>query len=582
MKDVSFYEVIIAKADQRIVSADSQIYDMLGRFATRPMNELIAAEDIHIYENNIKNCDGGWYPSKIIAPDTMYYCYVSAKRYNEKLITLTIVDARDLLNAHSSLMKAINALTALLGLYEDVFFEYNPETGIVSVSNTVLADFEPGDYSISNFEALLLKRATDDTQKDAIKGFITEVKTCVGRSTVMLEGNILNDDDRVTTTVLKEAFVFYDKDTEGVVGHIQLRRSRGDVKPAYLKYDSLTGLLDKVDIIRMARERIDDKHLEGTALAIIDVDYFKSINDNFGHQFGDDVIKKIADIISSEVGKNGISGRFGGDEFFAVLYDMQSEDQLRPILKGIKNKASATFPDKGMDKDNPLSVSIGASVYSKDADNYDDLFMLADHCLYLAKEKGRNRYIIYSREKHGDLDEVRLKQQSSKKINDRDSSYGDVIVKMFNLALHNKETSVENFLNEFAEAFSLDNIHLYVGSPFKYRYATGSKVIKDKPAIDYLIKLLNSDDKDRYFSLNDFVAVNHLGMLPPDEHSAREFLEKREVYSLVLIRFFDRDKKECVLGISTVGRKVQWNQSLFKYFRAFTDILSFLSLGEAD
>ena len=582
MKDVSFYEVIIAKADQRIVSADSRIYDMLGNFATKPMNELIAVEDIHIYENNIKNCDGGWYPSKIIAPDTMYYCYVSAKKYNEKLIDLTIVDARDLLNAHSSLMKAINALTALLGLYEDVFFEYNPETGIVSVSNTVLADFEPGDYTIPQFEALLLERATDDTQKDAIKGFITEVKTCVGRSTVMLEGNILSDDEKVTSTVLKEAFVFYDKDTEGVVGHIQLRRSQGYVKPAYLKYDSLTGLVDKVDIIRLARERIDDKQLNGTALAIIDVDYFKSINDNYGHQFGDDVIKKVADIISSEVGKNGVSGRFGGDEFFVVLYNVQSEDQIRPILKGIKNKVSATFPDKGLDKDNPLSVSIGAAVFSKDAGNYDDLFMIADHCLYLAKEKGRNRYVIYSREKHGTLEDIRLKQQSSNKINDRDSSYGDVIVKMLDLAIHNRDSRVENYINEFAEAFGLHNIHLYVGAPFTFRYAAGSKAINDKSAIDFVTHILNSADKDRYFSLSDFVVVNHLGMLPPDDHSAREFLEKREVYSLVLIRFWDRDKKECILGISTVGKKVQWNQSLFKYYRAFTDILSFLSLGEAD
>ena len=157
MKDVSFHEVIIAKADQRIVSGDSKFYDMLGSHAKKPMNELIAVEDIDIYENNVKNCDGNWYPSKIIAPDTMYYCYVRAERYNDKLIRLTIVDAKDLLNAHSTLMKAINASNAQLNLYEDVFFEYDPEHDNVNVFNTELAYFDPGNYSLSEFESLLLR-----------------------------------------------------------------------------------------------------------------------------------------------------------------------------------------------------------------------------------------------------------------------------------------------------------------------------------------------------------------------------------------------------------------------------------------
>ena len=136
MKDVSFYEIIISKSDQKIISADARVYDALAGFVTKPMNEIIAPEDIEIYENNVKNCDGKWYPSKIVAPDTMYYCYVRAQKYNDKLIQLTVVNAKDLLNAHSSLMKAINAANAQLELYEDVFFEYNPELEKINVFNT--------------------------------------------------------------------------------------------------------------------------------------------------------------------------------------------------------------------------------------------------------------------------------------------------------------------------------------------------------------------------------------------------------------------------------------------------------------
>ncbi|MCR4902301.1 MAG: GGDEF domain-containing protein [Butyrivibrio sp.] len=577
MKDVSFYEIIITKNDQRIVSADAEVYDALGSYATKPMNELIAIEDMDIYLNNIKNCDGNWYPSKILAPDTMYYTYMSAQSVNDKLIRLTVVNAHDLLNSHSILMKTINSFKTQLSLYEDVFFEYTPDQDSVYVYNTEPSDFETGTYSLQEFEDVLLAR-TDDDQKHAVRSFIAQVKSGVGRSSTIIDGNILNDDPGVTNTVLNESFVFYDKNTEGVVGHIQLQRGKDSIKASSIKYDSLTGLIDKTDIIRIAKERIDDKALEGTTLAIVDIDYFKNINDSYGHQFGDDVIKKVADIISNEVGNSGVSGRFGGDEFFIVLYNAESEDSIRLILRGIKTKVRATFPDKGIDNDNPLSVSIGAATFPKDADNYDDLFMVADHCLYLAKEKGRNRYIIYTMEKHGTLEDIKKQHQTSQRINERNISYGDVIVKMFDMALHGKGSSVNRYMNEFAGAFELQNVHLYVGSPFKYVCASGSNVINDDEAIDFIIKILNSDVKDKYFSLGDFMVVNHLDALPPYAYDIKDFLVKRHVYSLILIRFYDRDQKECILIISSVGIKNQWNQSRFKYYRAFADLLSMSSL----
>jgi diguanylate cyclase (GGDEF)-like protein len=578
MKDVSFYEIILTRDDGRIVSADSDIYDMLGSYAVKPLSELIAIEDIDIYNNNIANCDGNWYPSKIISPDTMYYTYIRARADNDNLVRLTVVNAKDLLNAHSSLMKAINAFKAQLDLYEDVYFEYDPQKDSLYVYSTELADFDSGTYTLSDFESFLLARA-DEEQKQDVKGFISQVKSGVGRSTTVIDGNILNDDRSITQTVLEEAFIVYDKETEGVVGHIQLRSNKENFKAGTIKYDSLTGLVDKTDIIRIARERIDDRRLEGTGLVIIDIDYFKSINDTYGHQFGDEVIKKIADIISNEVGDNGITGRFGGDEFFAVLYNLQVEEQLRSILRSIKNKVSATFPDKGIDKDNPLSVSIGAAVFSKDADNYEDLFMLADHSLYLAKEKGRNRYVIYNVDRHGTLEDVKLKHQTAKKINERDFSYGDVIVRMFDMTLHDDDSSLENYMSEFAEAFELDNVLLFVGEPFSLRCAAGSRAITDQVATEVTLGILNSDIKDRYFTLGEFVVVNSLETLPPHAHNIRVFLEKREVYSMIIVRFHDMDKREAILIISTVGRKNQWNQTHYKYYRAFADLLSLHSLG---
>ena len=578
MKDVSFYDIVISKKNQKIISADAWIYDAFGSYATKPMNEMIAIEDMEIYQNNIKNCDGNWYPSKIICPDTMYYTYIKAVRENDDYIRLTVVNAADLLNSHSTLMKTINIFQAQLDMYEDVFFSYTPEQDTVQVFNTDISDFETKIYSINDFEDVLLKRANSE-QEEKVRGFIIQVKSGVGRSSTTIEGNLLNDDPSVSHTVLDESFVFYDKDTKGVVGHIQLLKAGSAIQINSTKHDSLTGLLDKSDILRIARERIDERRLEGTAIIIIDIDFFKSVNDNFGHQFGDEVVKRIASIITNEIGTDGTSGRFGGDEFLAVLYNISNEKELRAKLKGIKNKVSSTFPDKGIDKDNTISVSIGAAVFPTDAENFDELFTLADYCLYLAKEKGRNRYIIYTPSKHGTLNEITQKLKTTKKINERDLSYGDVIVKMFNLALHDTDSTVEQYMTEFADAFNLQNTMLFVGTPFVHRYSAGSDAINDETAIDFALKILNSPDKDSYFALDDFLVINRLEMLPPFAIKIREFLKKREIQSLIIIRFYDKDKKECVFIISSVGKSTFWNQTHFRYYRAFIDLLSLHSLG---
>lgn len=578
MKDVSFHDIVISKNDQKIVSADAWIYDQLGDYAVKPMNELVAVEDMDIYLNNIKNCDGNWYPSKVICPHTMYFTYMKAARENENFIRLTIVDAADLLNAHSSLMRVINIYQAQLDMYEDVYFVYTPGEESVSVFNTEVSDFQTKLYSLSEFEQILLSRAVGD-QIDGVKSFITQIKSGVGRGTTTIKGNLLNDDPDVSHTILDESFVFYDKGPNGVVGHIQLLRNQGAVKINSIKHDSMTGLLDKSDILRIAKERIDERRLEGTAIAIIDIDFFKTVNDTFGHQFGDEVVKRIANIISNEVGADGISGRFGGDEFLVVLYDIESEKELRDKLKGIKNKVTATFPDKGIDKDNPLSVSIGAAVFPKDAENYNELFEITDHCLYLAKEKGRNRYIIYTAEKHGTLEEIRLKQKNTRKINERDLSYGDVIVKMFNMALHDKGSTIEQYMSEFAEVFGLQNVMLFVGEPFKHRYSAGSDAIKDKVATDFVVRILDSPELEQYFALDDFVVINRPEMIPPFAHKIKEFLNKRQTYSIIYTRFYDKDNRKCIFIISTVGKTTPWNQTHFRYYRAFTDLLSLHSLG---
>ncbi len=578
MENAHFHEVIISDGDHRMISADAKVYSILSSDTYTSIEDYIQEEYRENFIKNIEKAQDTWFPARVISEFGASLYYVRAARKEDNMIRLVLVNIDDLLDAHYMLNRQIGAYKAQLDLFDDVFFEYNPSKDTINVFNTEIAEFDAGIYTLSDFEDFLTKRVSG-RKKESVKGYINQIRSKTGRFTVRINANLLNDDPNITHTVLEEAFVHYDKETEGVVGHIHLGSAKVRTTATSIKHDTLTGLVDKTDITRIAKERIDERMLEGTTLAIIDIDYFKNINDTYGHQYGDDVIKSVADIISKEVGNDGITGRFGGDEFLVVLYNIQNEDELRAKLKSIKNLVSATFPDKGPEPGTPLSVSIGVATYPSDADCYEDLFMLADHCLYLAKEKGRNRYIIYTIAKHGTLDSIREKRQCLKKINERDLSYGDVIVKMFDMTLHGKGSTPEHFMDEFAEALGLQHMTLFVGEPYKHRYTAGSVRINDNSALEFMLGLLNSDARKKYLGKQNFTVVNRIETLPPYATGVKEFLQSLDIYSYILVKFNDKDGKDCILVISSIGKRTQWNQMHYKYYRAFADVLSFYSLG---
>ena len=100
-------------------------------------------------------------------------------------------------------------------------------------------------------------------------------------------------------------------------------------------------------------------------------------------------------------GTKGIPARIGGDEFMMVLEDIKDELELRNILRVVRSGFQWLYPDKL--KGIHFGCSIGVAMYPQDARDYDTLVNIADNALYLAKAKGKNRYIIYDIYKHGEL-----------------------------------------------------------------------------------------------------------------------------------------------------------------------------------
>jgi diguanylate cyclase (GGDEF)-like protein len=144
--------------------------------------------------------------------------------------------------------------------------------------------------------------------------------------------------------------------------------------------DSLTGVFNRYFVNEMLRRETErtKRHLQPFAVLLVDVDGFKKYNDTFGHLQGDVALKSIARLLQSEIRSSDILGRFGGDEFVAILYESEHEGAMRVVEKMKKAVKNADLGTQS------LSVTIGISIF-RAAMTADQLLQEADQDLYLQK-----------------------------------------------------------------------------------------------------------------------------------------------------------------------------------------------------
>jgi diguanylate cyclase (GGDEF)-like protein len=166
--------------------------------------------------------------------------------------------------------------------------------------------------------------------------------------------------------------------------------------------DPLTKLLNKRGASEYTINKLNSGIDYRQYMIIFDVDNFKSINDTYGHLFGDEVLSKIGSAITRILADRGIASRFGGDEFYIFTKGINDEATLRMFLTALRREIYYAY--EGVIENFYVTLSVGVAMYPVDGKTYDELFKKADKCLYIAKEKGKNRYIIYNEEKHGSID----------------------------------------------------------------------------------------------------------------------------------------------------------------------------------
>lgn len=149
--------------------------------------------------------------------------------------------------------------------------------------------------------------------------------------------------------------------------------------------DQLTGLWRSPRFDSDLEQAIEDR--DGVALALIDIDYFKQINDDYGHSVGDEVLKQLAKIISE--GEEDYAYRIGGDEF-AILMPLVSLEQAFLRMEKLRTRYQEASA-QAHPKQQQTSVTIGVAHYPRDAKDIASLIAAASAAQAAAKESGRNQ-----------------------------------------------------------------------------------------------------------------------------------------------------------------------------------------------
>ena len=184
----------------------------------------------------------------------------------------------------------------------------------------------------------------------------------------------------ITGTIVLAATFFYSKETEKVWKSLEYSNN----------HDALTRLYNRRFLERYIEEIPYGKRTD-FVIAMVDIDFFKKVNDTYGHEAGDKVLVKVASCLQDAAGKDNLAVRWGGEEFILYFPDHTQElvytkmEELRREVESLVIQAAGC----------PIQITITSGIACGLADsNYEKVIRSADEKLYLGKQRGRNRVVV--------------------------------------------------------------------------------------------------------------------------------------------------------------------------------------------
>ena len=408
---------------------------------------------------------------------------------NRRNIGVEIIDIDESVGDYETAMDSLSRVRLLMSLTDEFAFIYDKETNMFKMfkydrfNRIILYDMD-----IDQWKREMLSRSyVKYDEKAMLDTLVLNMKTYADSFSIKMNCAIRTQSDifeavRFIGTVHNES-----SGNKIIVGRVVSDESVGHASTAMeimneLQYDSLTGVYNKKTITEYAKKRIAEEKEKRIVIAILDVDNFKSVNDTFGHLYGDKVLARVGGRLKEIVGEDGVIGRIGGDEFMIVFNGLDDDQVLRGMLRAIRTQIKWEFAE---DFENlSITCSIGASIFPVNGRDYEDLFKKADCCLYIAKEKGRDRYVFFRDEMHRASYEAMLnKNQLNAMKNPREIRKLKNVASFMENAMTDSRKAILDAMRHMKDTFGIDNINIYYGEGMKKVYSFGSDIPEAKDAM---------------------------------------------------------------------------------------------------
>lgn len=317
--------------------------------------------------------------------------------------------------------------------------------------------------------------------------------------------------------------------------------------------DSGLPILDKRSIVNYAK-RIFRSNQASTYLAVMDLDDFKIVNDTFGHMYGDEVLLRTVETVKNAIGRMGMLGRIGGDEMMLVLTSIESQVELRNLLRSIRTDIEWCF--KGEKEGLNVTCSIGVAAYPDNGNSYDKIFQLADRMLYLAKNKGKNRYIIYTPEIHDTQMQLSKEERDAKTTALQNDKIG-VAQRLVEEYLVRKIVPIETEFRELAAGFELDEITMVYDGKSSVVSLVGDVYtdnVKEDCYLDYEEGFTDSFDNHNVMVVNG--RFNIEGKLP----QLCSLLEKKGIESALFYKMMKTNNMIGYVMFAKKSRRQMWSE----------------------
>lgn len=409
---------------------------------------------------------------------------------NRRNIGVEIIDIDESVGDYETAMDSLSRVRLLMSLTDEFAFIYDKETNMFKMfkydrfNRIILYDMDIDQWK----REMLSKSYVKYDEKAMLDTLVLNMKTYADSFSIKMNCAIRTQSDNIFEAVRFIGTVHNESSgNKIIVGRVVSDESVGHASTAMeimneLQYDSLTGVYNKKTITEYAKKRIAEEKEKRIVIAILDVDNFKSVNDTFGHLYGDKVLARVGGRLKEIVGEDGVIGRIGGDEFMIVFNGLDDDQVLRGMLRAIRTQIKWEFAE---DFENlSITCSIGASIFPVNGRDYEDLFKKADCCLYIAKEKGRDRYVFFRDEMHRASYEAMLnKNQLNAMNNPREIRELKNVASFIENAMTDSRKAVLDAMRHMKDTFGIDNINIYYGEGMKKVYSFGSDIPEAKDAM---------------------------------------------------------------------------------------------------